>query len=107
MSCFYDHCASAKFLLLFKEKVADGGTGTSKFIHIFRRRMTDKVLCSCGEIFTRNYFLNHLFRHQVADLTWQFESNHCHLMPPSPHKGEGMFPLFKVHKHYEKHIINH
>jgi len=36
---------SDRFLLLFKEKVAAGGRYTNKFIRIFRRRMTDKVLC--------------------------------------------------------------
>jgi len=50
MSFFYDNCASAKFLLLRKEKVADGGTSTIKFVHIFRRRMTDKVSCPCDKI---------------------------------------------------------
>jgi len=88
-------CASAKFLLLSKEKVADGGTNTNKFVHIFRRRMTDKVLCSCDEIFIRNYILNHLFRHQVAALKWQFKSNRCHLLPPSPHRGEGIILFSK------------
>ena len=83
MSFFYDNCASAKFLLLSKEKVADGGTRTNKFVHIFRRRMTDKVI------------LRHLFRHQVAALTLQFSSNHCHLLPPSPQRGEGISSFSK------------
>ena len=93
MSFFYDNCAGAKFLLLSKEKVAAGGKCTNKFVHIFRRRMTDKVLCSCGKIFIKNYILNHLFRHQVADLALHFKSNPCHLLPPSPQRGEGIFPI--------------
>jgi hypothetical protein len=63
--------------------VADGGTRTNKFVHIFRRRMTDKVI------------LRHLFRHQVAALTLQFESNPSHLLPPSPQRGEGIFRFSK------------
>ena len=55
MSVLYYNCESAKFLLLSKEKVADGGTSTIKFVHIFRRRMTDKVLCLCDKIFISNY----------------------------------------------------
>jgi len=66
MSFLYDNCASAKFLLLSKEKVADGGTSTIKFVHIFRRRMTDKVSCPCDKIFIRNYILNHLIRLLMA-----------------------------------------
>jgi len=31
-----------------------------------RRRMTDKVLCSCDKIFIRNYILNHLIRLLMA-----------------------------------------
>ena len=50
MSFFYDNCTNAKFLLLSKEKVADGGTRTNKFAHIFRRRMTDKVNCFFNQI---------------------------------------------------------
>jgi len=66
MSFLYDNCASTKFLLLSKEKVADGGISTIKFVHIFRRRMTDKVSCLCDKIFIRNYILNHLIRLLMA-----------------------------------------
>jgi len=38
----------------------------------------------------------HLFRHQVAENNGRWAKPKRHLMPPSPHRGEGIFGIHQV-----------